>query len=129
MVVRRFRNIWFALTAFLWLPAFGHCQLESLTGLEFLQCKEDVAGAHSSAQDCTGCCAVEKSLFRTSQARLSTPQPDLFPIFFTALLTAEPEQPSTGDWLEQTSAPPELPQCWHFLSRTALPVRAPSFAS
>jgi len=127
--VRRFRNIWFALAAFLWLPALAHCQLESLTGLEFLQCHEETADAHSSSQDCTDCCAVENSTFHAGLSRLSLTPPDLLPLFLTLLPSTEPAQLTPASLLEQTSAPPELPPRWCFLSRTALPVRAPSLVS
>jgi hypothetical protein len=129
MIVRYFRNIWFALAAFLWLPAVAHCQLEALTGLAFLQCHEEASDSHSSSKDCTDCCAVEKSQFRSVQLRFSAPSPELL-----LIVPAFLPQPKTvllppGHPLERTSAAPDLPQRWHFLSRTALPVRAPSLVS
>lgn len=129
MNVRRFRNIWFVLAAFLWLPALAHCQLESLTGFELLQCHEETSAAHSSSQDCTDCCAVENSAFHAGLSRLSVTPPDLLPIFLTFLLPTEPVQLTPVTPLVLTSAPPDLPTRWHFLSRTALPVRAPSLVS
>jgi len=127
--VRWFRNIWFALAALLWLPAFAHCQLESLTGLEFLQCAEAAPASPAPAQDCNDCCAVEKSHFRAEHHRLSVPLPDLLPVFFTVSLTPDAARRPQGDLTDLTAAPPGLPQSWQFVSRTALPVRAPSFVS
>lgn len=127
--MRHFRNIWFALAAFLWVPAVAHCQLESLTGLAFLQCHEETSDSHSSSQDCTDCCAVEKSQFRSAQLRLTAPSPELLLILPALLPPVETVQLPPGQPLELTAAPPDLPPRWCFLSRTALPVRAPSLVS
>ena len=129
MNVRHFRNIWFALAAFLWLPAVAHCQLEALTGLAILQCHEETADSHSSSKDCNECCAVEKSQFRSAQLRLCAPPPELLLMVSAFLSSVEMVQLPLGKSLELTAAPPDLPQRWCFLSRAALPVRAPSFVS
>jgi len=57
------------------------------------------------------------------------PLPDLLPVFLTVSLTPDAAQRPQGDPSDLTTAPPDLPQSWQFLSRTALPVRAPSFVS
>ncbi len=127
--VRRFRNIWFALVAVLWLPAVAHCQLEMLTGLEFLQCAEEAPASHTPARDCADCCSVEKAQFRVEHSRLSVPVPDWLPVFLTIRASSETvPMPQTGA-LDRTSASPDLAHRWHFLRRTALPVRAPSWFS
>jgi hypothetical protein len=111
----------------LWLPAMAHCQLESLTGYAFLPCHEQTAAdSHSSSKDCTDCCAVEKSDHLAGQLRLTVPLPDLVPVTSVLLSLLETVQPPPGRSLDLTSAPPDLPARWHFLCRTALPVRAPS---
>lgn len=129
MGVRHFRNIWFALAAFLWLPAVAHCQLESLTGLEFLQCHEATSDKHTSSKDCDTCCAVEKSQFRSVQQRLNAPSPDLLPLFLTVVLISESLESSPVVSFAPVAAPPDLPARWQFIFRAALPVRAPSSVS
>ena len=131
--VRRFRNIWFALAAFLWLPVSAHCQLEALTGLEFLTCETDSSchGDPKSSSDNAGCCSVEKSQYhQAAQLRVTLPSPNWLPVVFASLMlpaaNALPAEVCVGIL---TAAPPELLASRHFLFRTALPFRAPSLAS
>ena len=131
--MRRFRNLLFALAAFLWLPVSAHCQLEALTGLKFLACETDSSchGDPKSSSDIAGCCSVEKSQYQqAAQLRVSLPSPTLLPAMFTVLIlpaaNALPIEVCAGIL---TAAPPELLPSRHFLFRTALPVRAPSLAS
>jgi hypothetical protein len=127
--VRHFRNSLFALVAFLWLPASAHCQLESITGLEFLRCAVEGSNAHSPAKNCCDACVVEKSQYRAEHFTLDAPTPDSLFIFSKPLvmaLTSLPAEVSVGIL---TAAPPLFLQTWQFASRTALPARAPSIAS
>jgi hypothetical protein len=130
-LVRRLRNILFALAALLWLPVSAHCQLEALAGMEFLSCELESAGAHNSAADCeeTNCCAVEKSHYRAILLRFSVPPPVLFPAdlpLFPSVVNPLPAPPALP--LLLTAAPPEFEPTRHFLDHTALPVRPPSFS-
>ena len=130
MSVRRFRNIAFALAAFLWLPVSLHCKLESVPGFDFLRCGDNFASSsHNTNKDCSDCCKVEKSQYQTEQLRATDPTIDF--ISFTDFAVAPslkslPVEVSLGIL---TAAPPEFPKSWQFFSRTALPVRAPSVAS
>jgi hypothetical protein len=128
--VRHFRNIVFTLAAFLCLPASAHCQLESVPGLEFLACQTP-APASNPDSHCgdSGCCAAEKSQYKTEQLRVSLPSPDLLPVTFAPLLTPANSLPDEVSLGILTAAPPQLLKTWQFASRTALPVRAPSIAS
>ena len=109
----------------------AHCQLESVPGLEFLRCATDVQSAPGSSTDCgdSGCCAAEKSQYKSEQLRLTIPSPDLLPIAFAPILDAANNLRAEVSVGILTAAPPELLQTRHFLSRTALPVRAPSITS
>jgi hypothetical protein len=129
--VRRFRNIVFTLAALLWLPASAHCQLESLPGLEFLQCDGDAQAPCDTSKDCgdCGCYAAENSHYNSGQLRFTFPSPEWQVVSFTAdvaLVNTLPAEVSLGIL---TAAPPPLLQTWQFVSRAALPVRAPSAAS
>jgi hypothetical protein len=126
--VRHFRNIFFALAAFLWLPAAAHCQLEAIPGLEFLHCACDQQSCQEDCKNCA-CCAVEKCQYRSEQPPLTVPTPDLLP------LSPAPEPPediaipveASRDSI--TAAPPYLLSSRHFHFRTVLPARAPSLAN
>ena len=117
--MRRFRNLFFALAAFLWLPVSAHCQLEALTGLELLACQADSSchGDSKSSSDNAGCCSVEKSQYQPAgQTRVSLPPPNLLPVMFTALIlpaaNALPAEVCVGIL---PAAPPELLASRHFL--------------
>ncbi len=129
--VRYFRNIYFALAAFLWLPASAHCQMETLPGLEFLQCSMDAQSPGDDNKGCNdcGCCAMEKSQYWASFTGLNAPAPGLFTIFFALRLESFQPLPAKVGAGFPTTAPPGLLPSRHFLSRTALPVRAPSLVS
>jgi hypothetical protein len=126
--VRNFRNIFFALAAFVWLPVSAHCQLETVPGLEFLRCASDSQNSKGHCSD-TGCCAAEKSQYKADQVRLTLPSPDLLPISFAPILDTANSLPAEVSVGILTPAPPQLLKTWQFASRTALPVRAPSIAS
>jgi hypothetical protein len=129
--VRHFRNLYFALAAFLWLPAAAHCQIEALTGQALFPCDSVQQAAGSPCSDCAGgaCCPVEKSQYQSGQLRVSLPAPVLFSVLMVAVLPADPATAPESASGVLTAAPPQLLKTWHFLSRTALPVRAPSFVS
>jgi hypothetical protein len=129
--VRRWKNILFALAALVWLPASAHCQLEALTGLEFLQCAETTQTVCHPGHDCNrqGCCKVEQSHYRSEEFHVALPGPLL--VTLAAPLTV-PDASLAPQEIRRgilTAAPPQLVTSRHFLVRTALPVRAPSFAS
>lgn len=129
MRVRYFRNILFALAAFLWLPVSAHCALETVPGFQFLRCAPEATESHNPSKDCSNCCAVEKSQYRAESFRLTAPAPELLPLIVVSVLPAVHVLPAQISLGVLTAAPPELPASCHFLLRTALPPRAPSFVS
>ena len=126
--VRYFRNIVFALAAFLWLPVSVHCQLETVPGLEFLRCATEGQNSEGNCND-SGCCAVEKSQYKSEQSRPTVISADVLPMPSARILDTANSLPAEVSIGILTAAPPELVQTRHFLSRTALPARAPSIAS
>jgi len=126
--LRHFRNIFFALAAFLWLPASAHCQLESIPGLEIFQCTAESSAAHNSCND-DGCCSVEKSQCHAKPLRITPPTPDSLPAALVPVLTRSHSLPAEVSLGILTAAPPQWVKSRHFISRTALPARAPSLAS
>jgi hypothetical protein len=110
----------------LWVPITAHCYLEKLPGLEFLQCAAD--GTGNSSCEGQGCCAVESEFYKVSDAGdCVAVVPVLAVVMLPRLLddALETDEGLAGFEI----LPPELPQSWQFLSRTALPIRAPSFVS
>lgn len=108
-----------------------HCQLEAVPGFEFIACvtEDDCHNEPSSDHGDEGCCLVEKSEYKINQTRLAISASDLVLLGSTLELdfhNAPPTEVSSG---VLTAAPPELSQTWQFISRTALPVRAPSVIS
>jgi hypothetical protein len=119
------------LLAVAWLPMSMHCQLEAVSGLEFLACFSDgdCHGQPGSATDDAGCCLAEKSQYQAGQSRLTLPSPDLLVVSITPLLPPANLLPAEVGLAIPSTAPPPLLKTWQFVSRTALPVRAPSLAS
>lgn len=127
--VRYFRNILFALTAFIWLPASAHCQLETLPGCEALRCAAEAQPSHSPCQD-DGCSAIEKSQYHAGQFRVAIPALDSLPVpFAPPILVSAKSLPDEVRVGILTSAPPKLLKTWQFVCRTARPARAPSLAA
>lgn len=123
------------LLALVWVPVTSHCRIEALTDVELLQCD---AGPHpdhatpESGQPCGDedtCCAVEFAKYQSPREQ------DFVPTIVTVAVPVKdfvviprvvPAESRSGIL---TAAPPAGPVCWQFLLRTALPPRAPSFAS
>jgi hypothetical protein len=133
-VVRRLNIIVAILLAAFWLPLTNHCLIESLSEAAFLTCATEHHHSHSEtsetdSHDQSGCCALEASQYHLPKKQESTPALVLVlpPLDLTTeILAALPAEVSLG---VLTAAPPELPSSWQFITRNALPVRAPSFAS
>jgi len=109
----------------LWLPVTLHCQLETIPGLEFVRCASDTPERSDCGDD--GCCAVEKSQYKSEQHRQTIP--DFLPISSAPLLNEATTLPVGAGLGILTAAPPELLKTWQFAFRTASPPRAPSFPS
>ena len=105
----------------LWLVATHHCQLENVLGLTFLRCASPTA----TSSHCEGdsCQIVESGVYKISDTRAYVPVAPLVVVIVPAEVL---EDSATA---ASEALPPELPQSWQFISRTALPIRAPSIAS
>ncbi len=112
-----------------WPLAMNHCKLETVPGFTFLQCAVETQDAHSPAKDCDDCCAFEKSQYRADHVPLNIPTPNFSPVFSAPMLPTLATLPAEVSGGILTAAPPQLLQSRHFVSRTALPARAPSLAS
>jgi hypothetical protein len=127
---------WFKTTGLLallalWLPAINHCRLEQLPGLGFLSCcdHEDAAASHHDDCQTDGCAAVESGLYKTAGGRIQSPAPVLLTATLLAALPDEIPAPPASRLTRSATIPPGDSGGWQFSFRTALPPRAPSFAS
>ena len=115
--------------AFLWLAQAAHCQGGTIPGFELLACSSN-ANSENEAHSCCGgtCKSIESRQSKTEEKkRLAAQQPESLPWLTKALTALFLSEPENGSRISLADVPPELPKCWQFLSRTALPVRAPSF--
>ncbi len=109
----------------LWSLASNHCKLETFPGLSFLECSSETATeTHCDDNECK---TVESGFYKKedNQKLLATViAADLTEVI---LVSAKPEIETAS--IHPAAAPPELPQRWQFVFRTASTPRAPSFAS
>ena len=120
--------------AALWVVAGFHCRLEVLPGFEFLSCcqhSECEKSPTHHARECTddGCAAVELGFYKPEKLR-DAPVAPLLALVIQPSLLPEPDLANAFNHsVSISSSPPELPKCWRFSQRTALPPRAPSLVS
>lgn len=127
---RRLLNIaMIGMMAFLWLAQASHCHAGNIPGMEFLGCN---ANAENEAHSCCGgtCKSIESRQTKTEEKkRVAAPQPEPQSWQMKALIALLLSDSDKDCRSSFADVPAEYPKCWQFLSRTALPVRAPSFAS
>ncbi len=122
--VPRLRFIFALLLATLWLPATLHCALEEAGVIGAAAC--DVDQADPCAQD--NCTTVEATHYKSSEILTAVAAPTLFVCLDLAELipTETIIVPLVSP--ERSDCPLEVPRTWHFVTRAALPARAPSLA-
>jgi hypothetical protein len=134
LAVQMIRKAMVTLIALSWVLMTFHCKIAAVPGFEFLRCPTEAHepfGSEDSRDPCeaAGCCSIEYAQYHAPR------QHPIAPVVLFAIVPAAnfgvveqslPREVSLG---MLTAAPPQLPTSWQFLSRTALPVRAPSSAS
>ena len=111
----------------LWVPITAHCCLEKLPGLEFLQCASDTSGSPNCEGD--ACQTIESGAYKISESPRTAPAPAFFVLPLAPLPLIEDAAANKSPAGTLVAARPDLPKSWQFISRTALPVRAPSLLS
>ncbi|HYG33457.1 MAG TPA: hypothetical protein VEC99_01655 [Clostridia bacterium] len=114
----------------LWVPATAHCQLETISGLEFLACclHPDMAPHQDNDCETDGCSVVESGHYFVP-AKL---QPTFrAPLLLIGLMLPDCQtEPEPDSWAQVSKEPPpEGEHVWQFSQRMALMPRAPSFYS
>lgn len=118
-----------ALLVLAWVPVTSHCTLESVPGFEFLQCASEDESTSGNGHGCNdSCCSVEFAKYQGPRHQDHIPLHVATLVPFDPIADVERSLPSEVSLGILTAAPPELPKVWQFLSRTALPPRAPSLA-
>ena len=129
--VRRLTQSVAVLLLALWVPATMHCALETVPGFSFLQwcCAGNEAPLpdHDCSQD--SCGAVESGFYKIEDNPTVAPAVALLLAFAGWECVAEPPAEFAPHFAPVSSAPLELPRCWQFSYRTALPPRAPSLVA
>lgn len=118
----------FVLVAFFWAIASSHCELEVLPAFEIIACNDESespshseAGAHCRDEACK---TVEQGFYFHKQANFSAAKiVSILP--FVLVTTVKDSLKGIARTFIDTS--PQAPPSRHFVDRTALPVRAPSF--
>ena len=127
------KTIWVVALALLWVPITSHCQLESIPSLTALLscCNHEDASAPHEDQDCQqdACASVESGDYRTQEHEALLLTPDRASVEAAAVAVERSSQADEVSLGILKTAPPEQHHIWQFAFRTALPVRAPSFAS
>lgn len=110
--------------ALAWVPITSHCSWESVIGGDFFKCAAAEQGDCSNDGD--DCALVESGSYKVSDTRLEISAP-VFAVVFLPLPVLS--IPTFQQVAPTTAAPSEIPASWQFVSRTALPPRAPSLVS
>jgi len=122
-----FRILAFVL-AVLWLPLTAHCELETI-GTPTHESADD--GCCEPSADCIddACGLIEDGSFSPSFNLLKAPAPTLTVdqclACVLALQATEESAPITPTW-DYTDNPVDWTATWHFVRRSAPPVRAPA---
>ena len=110
--------------ALAWVPITSHCSWEDVVGGGLFKCAPAAEQGDCSNDD-DSCATVESASYKVPDAAPAVPAPLFAVVLFqlpapVALLSQQIAPP--------TAAPPEIPAGWRFVSRTALPPRAPSLS-
>jgi len=118
------------LLAFAWLPLTAHCRIETIPGFEWLACQSAGRTQSTPSSHCdAGCCSVESSSYKAHEGQPLQSDLNFVLLFVNVLAELSVERPIEFVAGLSSDPPPELLTTWQFVSRAALPVRAPSIAS
>ena len=123
--LKRLLQIFGLALALLWVPITSHCSWESLIGGDFFKCAP-TAEKGDCSNDGDSCGTVESASYKVPDAAPAISAPVFAVVFFQI---PAPSIPLSRRIAPPTAAPSEIPVSWQFVSRTALPPRAPSFVS
>lgn len=118
------------LLAFAWLPLSAHCKIETIPGFQWLACQSAGTTQSTASSHCDpGCCSVESASYRAPANQQFQADLNFAVLFVNVLAEFTVDRPIEFVVGPSSDPPPELLTTWQFVSRTALPARAPSIAS
>ena len=110
----------------LWVPITTHCCWEGVIGGDLFKCAPLAAEKGDCSNDGDSCSSVESGSYKVSDVTPDLPAPVFSVVLFELpVLVTMPSLEAAS----QTAAPDEILTTWQFVSRSALPPRAPSFVS
>jgi hypothetical protein len=115
-----------------WAVITNHCSLELVPGLDFLACSPQTEATPHQPSDCgddDACATIESGLYKSEQRQVSAGKAPFLSVAYTLALLAHAVAFEPAASRVPEHSPPELVHTWQFLSRAALPPRAPSFLS
>ena len=109
-----------------WLPAQGHCLLERAG---WFWAAEDCCKEPAQPDPCADrfCCHLDSARYKTEFDQVKVVAPDFPASLLLAPEVREPDAPAAQGRTWLRAVPPEMPGRGQFISRSAPPVRAPSF--
>ena len=128
------RIVMVSMLALTWVLLTSHCKIEAMPGFDFLRCATDIhppTESESGGDPCkdAGCCSIESAQYHAPRQQENATVAVVVVVPADNFGVVEQSLPKEVSLGILTAAPPELPSSWQFLSRTALPPRAPSLAS
>ena len=129
--MQRIKAVVALVLALVWLPAVSCCLIDA-SGLLGKQdcCSKEHSHSVPSPGNCDQPCGMLASAtYLPQQDQVLIVAPLGVPLFDVAFSRVELQRPAGVGRDLPAAAPPELAGCWQFSFRTALPPRAPSFAS
>ncbi len=131
MTVQFLKTVFFVTASILWAVVSSHCQLEVIPAFQFLACVEE-AEHHEEAESAPHCnddaCKnVEEGAYFFKQAQPTAAKVvAILPYILFAPIEDHSKVLPEKTLIDNS---PQAPPSWHFVNRTALPVRAPSLVS
>ena len=124
--VLRLRRAVALLLVALWVPTTAHCLFEAAGIIEGDGCCG--ADGDCSSPSCQASCSIlESATYHLPKSDPDTPV--LIAVWLACEFSVTTEATPQDELILVSDAPPELSATWQFVSRAALPVRAPSILS
>ncbi|MBS0657799.1 MAG: hypothetical protein JSR82_06060 [Verrucomicrobia bacterium] len=102
------------------------CLIANLSFGPGLDCCQGAEKSDTCGSDCAACATLESGVDRTSPPAVETPAPHVAWDPAIALTLAQAAREAEVVLVDDLSAPASPPPIWHFVVRTAVPVRGPS---
>lgn len=132
--VNGFKTVLTLLLLATWFPCTAHCEVEASRLLKCVSLSDPCCAHTNTSSEIGGCQVcdwVSSGAYKTQNSRIMAPEsvPASLFTFFAVPSFAETVPTRQEAYPKLTAAPPDLLNVFQFVSRTALPARAPSLVS